>query len=202
MQNVKIHPTAEVSDKAKIGEGTKIWNQAHVRENCVIGKNCNIGKDAYIDAGAKIGNNVKIQNCVPVYHGVEIEDDVFLGPHSVTTNDLYPRAFIWSDDRLGKTLIKKGASVGANAVIVCGPKEKPRVLGEYCMVGSGAVVTKDVPAHGLVVGNPAHLIGFVCKCGMKLSDGVESKEKITFACKQCKEKIEIPITDYEKVTRK
>ncbi|MFH0836259.1 MAG: acyltransferase [Candidatus Micrarchaeota archaeon] len=180
-EGVKIHATADVSPKAKIGKGTSVWNNAQIRENAVIGVNCNIGKDVYIDFGVKIGSNVKIQNSVSVYNGVEIEDDVFLGPHSVTTNDLRPRAAIWDESRLGKTLIKKGASVGANAVVICGTKEKPRVLGEYCLVGAGAVVTKDVPAHGLVVGNPARLIGFVCKCGAKAGEK-------TMKCGGCEKK--------------
>jgi UDP-2-acetamido-3-amino-2,3-dideoxy-glucuronate N-acetyltransferase len=119
LDGVKIHPSAEVSKKAIIGQGTFIWNQVQVRENCIIGNNCILSKDVYIDFDVIIGNNVKIQNGVSIYHGVEIEDDVFLGPHMVFTNDLYPRAYI-GDFKVLKTIIKKGASIGANATIICG----------------------------------------------------------------------------------
>ncbi len=157
---VKIHESAEVSEKAKIGEGTSIWHQAQVRENAVIGKDCNIGKGVYIDSGVKIGDACKIQNYVSVYHGVEIEDDVFVGPSATFTNDFRPRAFIWNEEKVGKTLVKKGASIGANSTIVCGVE-----IGEYAMVGAGSVVTKDVPPFGLVYGNPAKLCGKVNKEG-------------------------------------
>lgn len=161
--SVFVHETAELDSKAKIGEGTKIWNQAQVRE-CVVGENCIISKNVYLDAGVVIGNRVKIQNNVNVYHGVTVEDDVFLGPSMTFTNDFYPRAF--NDDwRITETLVKKGASIGANATIVCGV-----TIGEYALVGSGSVVTKDVPAHALVVGNPARQIGWVCECGQKLDE--------------------------------
>ncbi len=159
---VYIHPTAEVSDRAEIGDGTKIWNLAQVREGCSIGSNCILSKNVYIDAGVKIGNGVKIQNNVNVYHGVEVEDDVFLGPSMTFTNDFYPRAFN-SDWKVTKTLVKKGASIGANCTIVCG-----NTIGEYAMIGSGSVVTKDVRPYALVVGNPARQIGWVCRCGHKL----------------------------------
>ncbi len=159
---VFIHPTAEVSAAAQIGDGTKIWNLAQVREDCVIGKDCIISKNVYIDTKAVIGSRVKIQNNVNVYHGVTVEDDVFLGPSMTFTNDFYPRAFN-SDWKITDTLVKKGASIGANATIVCGI-----TIGEYSMVGSGSVVTRDVPAHALVVGNPARQIGWVCECGHKL----------------------------------
>jgi UDP-2-acetamido-3-amino-2,3-dideoxy-glucuronate N-acetyltransferase len=159
-----IHHTADVSENAKIGDGTKIWNLAQVRENSVIGKNCIISKNVYIDACAEIGDNVKIQNNVNVYHGVKVENDVFLGPSMTFTNDLYPRAFN-TDWKITETLVKKGASIGANATIVCGV-----TIGEYATVGSGSVVTKDVPAHALVVGNPAKQIGWVCECGFKLDE--------------------------------
>jgi UDP-2-acetamido-3-amino-2,3-dideoxy-glucuronate N-acetyltransferase len=159
---VKIHPSAEVNENAQIGEGTFIWNNAQVREKVIIGKNCIISKDVYIDFKVTIGNNVQIQNGVSVYHGVTIEDDVFLGPHMTFTNDLYPRAFI-KDFKLYSTLVKKGASIGANATIICGV-----TINEYAMIGSGCVVTKDVPPYALVVGNPGRIIGFVDKNGKKL----------------------------------
>lgn len=162
--NIFIHPTAEVSEQAVIGDGTKIWNLAQVREACIIGENCIISKNVYIDTQVKIGNRVKIQNNVNVYHGVEVEDDVFLGPSMTFTNDFYPRAFN-ADWEITHTLVKKGASIGANVTVVCG-----NTIGEYAMIGSGSVVTKDVPAYALVVGNPAKQIGWVCKCGHKLDE--------------------------------
>lgn len=162
--SVFIHPTAEVSDQAKIGDGTKIWNLAQVREDSVIGENCIISKNVYIDTKAVLGNRVKVQNNVNVYHGVEVEDDVFLGPSMTFTNDFYPRAFN-EDWEITNTYVKKGASIGANATIVCGV-----TIGEYAMIGSGSVVTKDVSANALVVGNPAKQIGWVCKCGCKLNE--------------------------------
>lgn len=157
-----IHNTAEVSDLATIGDGTKIWNLAQIREHCIIGENCIISKNVYIDTKVIIGNRVKIQNNVNVYHGVEIEDDVFLGPSMTFTNDFYPRAFN-EEWQITETHVKKGASIGANATIVCG-----NTIGEYAMVGSGSVVTKDVPPYALVVGNPARQIGWVCKCGRRI----------------------------------
>lgn len=178
--SVYVHPTAEVSEKAKIGEGTKIWHQAQVREDAEIGQNCNIGKGVYIDLKAKIGNNCKIQNYVSVYHGVVIEDDVFVGPGATFTNDLYPRAFLWGEDRLCKTLVMKGASIGANTTIVCGV-----TIGKYAMVGAGSVVTEDVPDHALVFGNPALFRGFVCECGRKITK-VEGKGATrTGKCSAC-----------------
>ncbi|MBQ3142542.1 MAG: N-acetyltransferase [Bacilli bacterium] len=166
-KNYFVHHTAEVSEKAIIGSNTKIWNLAQVRENAQIGENCIISKNVYIDTEVIIGSNVKIQNNVNVYHGVVIEDDVFLGPSMTFTNDLYPRAFN-KDWKITNTLVKKGASIGANATIVCGV-----TIGEYSMVGSGSVVTKDVEPYSLVVGNPAKKIGYVCKCGYKLDESLK-----------------------------
>src|SRR5260221_7802650 len=164
---IRIHPTAEVSDKIKIGDGSSIWHHAQVRDGASIGENCIIGKGVYVDAGVSIGNNVKIQNYVSVYHGVSLEDGVFVGPHVCFTNDMRPRA-INSDGSLkaaddwilSETLVKHGAALGANSTIRCGI-----TIGEWAMVGSGSVVTKDVPAHGLVYGNPARQRGFGCAGG-------------------------------------
>ncbi len=196
VRDVFIHELAVVDDGAEIEDGTRIWHFAHIRGTAKIGKNCNIGKGVYVDAGVSIGNNVKIQNGVSVYHGVTVEDDVFLGPHMVFTNDLYPRAV--SDSwEVSETLVKRGASIGANAVIVCNT-----VLGEYCMVGSGSVVTKDVPDFGLVVGNPARLVGFVCKCGRPLHNEVlKSDDSVIYRCEFCDEEITIPLEIYKMKVR-
>lgn len=162
MSNVFIHPTAEVSESAVIGDGTKIWNQAQVRNDTVIGENCIISKNVYIDEHVKLGDRVKVQNNVNVYHGVIVEDDVFLGPSMTFTNDMFPRAFN-PDWKISETLVKKGASIGANSTIRCGI-----TINEYAMIGCGSTVTKDVPAYALLVGNPAKRIAWVCKCGQKL----------------------------------
>lgn len=177
MGSTFVHPTAEVSDRAQIGEGTKIWNQAQVREGAVIGEGCIISKNVYIDENVHIGSRVKIQNNVNVYHGVTVEDDVFLGPSMTFTNDMYPRAFS-IDWKVTETLVKKGASIGANATIRCGV-----VIGEYATVGAGSTVTKDVPPHALVAGNPARQIGWVCTCGYKVSDDM--------VCPECGKKLEL-----------
>lgn len=166
-----VHPTADVSAEAIIGAGTKVWQHCQVREQAQIGQNCIISKGVYIDFGVKIGNNVKIQNGISIYHGVTLEDGVFCGPHCVFTNDKVPRAInpdgslkAADDWQLSETLVKKGASIGAHATLVCGV-----TIGEWAIIGSGSVVTKDVPAYGLVYGNPARLQGFVCPYGQKMS---------------------------------
>ncbi len=161
---IYIHPTAEVSKKAVIGKGTKIWNQAQVREGAKIGENCVISKNVYIDKDVWLGSGVKVQNNVNVYHGVTVEDDVFLGPSVTFTNDMFPRAFN-TDWKVSATLVKKGASIGANATIRCGI-----TIGEYAMIGAGSTVTRDVPSYALFVGNPARQTGRVCKCGFQLND--------------------------------
>ena len=155
-----IHESAYVEDGAKIGENTNIWHFAHVRKNAVIGKNCNIGKDVYIDINVKIGDNCKIQNFATLYHGLTLGNDVFIGPHVCFTNDIYPRAKIWSDEKVAKTVVKDGASIGANSTIVAGV-----TIGKYAMIGAGAVVTKDVPDNALALGNPARVVGRVDEKG-------------------------------------
>jgi len=175
------HPTAIVSQEASIGSRTKIWHHAQVREGAVIGKNCILGKDVYIGKDVQIGNGCKIQNRASIYMGVKIEDDVFVGPHVSFTNDKYPRAFSQQWE-IGETLVRRGASIGANSTVICGV-----TIGEYAMVGAGSVVTKDVPPHGLVVGNPARLIGYVCKCGWPLTRLGETplRTQIRVKCPRC-----------------
>jgi len=189
----RIHETAEVAENATIGEGTSIWHQSQIRPNASIGENCNIGKGVYVDADVKIGNNVKIQNYVSVYHGVTVEDGVFIGPHACFTNDMRPRAInvdgspkSADDWELSKTLVKKGSAIGANSTIRCGI-----TLGEWVMIGSGSVVTRDVPDYGLVFGNPARLRGFVCPCGAKLEQAEEKDDKVLAKCPECDFSVEI-----------
>lgn len=158
------HPTAVVDEGAQIGFGTKIWHFCHVMPEARIGENCILGQNVFVANGVKIGNGVKVQNNVSIYEGVECEDDVFLGPSMVFTNVVNPRAFIERKTEYRKTIVKKGASVGANAVIVCG-----NTIGEYAMVGAGAVVTRDVPAYFIVAGNPAKHIGYISRHGIKLN---------------------------------
>ncbi len=160
-----VHPTAEVSPNAVFGLGSQVWNSTKIREGAVLGADCHIGCGVYIDTRVKIGDGVKIQNGVSVYEGVTIEDGVFVGPHAVFTNDRYPRA-IYPDGRprdewrIVPTLVQYGASIGAGAIIVCGV-----TIGRWALVGAGAVVTKDVPEHALVLGAPAQVAGYVCRCG-------------------------------------
>lgn len=201
-----IHITADVSPKASVGNGTKIWQHCQVRENAKIGENCILSKGVYIDNGVIIGNNVKIQNGISVYHGVILEDGVFCGPHCVFTNDKHPRSInpdgslkSGDDWEVSETLVKKGASIGAHATIICGT-----TIGEWAMIGAGAVVTKDIPDHGLVVGNPAKLIGFVCFCGEKIQLPSDSQimkhqsnqEAIISICDNCGTEVSITYPEY------
>lgn len=158
------HDTAVIDKDCSIGEGTKIWHFSHIMSHCTIGKNCNIGQNVVVSPDVKLGNNVKVQNNVSIYTGVTCEDDVFLGPSMVFTNVINPRSAITRKDEYKKTCIKKGASIGANATLICG-----NTIGEYAMIGAGAVITKDVPAFGLVVGNPAKQIGWVSEYGHRLT---------------------------------
>jgi len=177
--NFFVHQTAEISDGVIIGKGTKIWHGSQIREAAVIGENCVIGKGVYIDDHVKIGNNVKIQNYVSVYKGVIIEDDVLLAPNCTFTNDLYPRAFD-NNWKVIPTLIKRGASIGANATILCGV-----TIGEYSMIGIGSAVTKDTLPYSLMVGNPARLKNFVCHCGCELKKVSNDNAQITLKCIGC-----------------
>jgi UDP-2-acetamido-3-amino-2,3-dideoxy-glucuronate N-acetyltransferase len=158
-----VDPTARVDEPTTIGDGTNIWHFSHVMSNCTIGAKCNLGQNVHVASGVRIGNNVKIQNNVSLYAGVELEDDVFCGPSMVFTNVINPRSHINRKNEYQKTLVRRGASLGANSTIVCGV-----TIGRYAFVGAGAVVTRDVPDYALVVGSPARQIGWMCSCGVRL----------------------------------
>lgn len=173
---IRIHPNADVSPESKIGEGTIIWRNAQIREQAQLGQHCIVGQNVYIDVAVVIGNNVKIQSNASLYHGLELEDGVFVGPHVIFTNDRFPRA-INPDGSLksahdwvvGHTRVCYGAAIGAGAVIVTGV-----TVGRWAMIGSGAVVTKDVPDHALVVGNPARILGYISAKGTRCDTQAEA----------------------------
>jgi acetyltransferase-like isoleucine patch superfamily enzyme len=172
-----IEPTAEVSPQATVGKGTRIWHHAQVREEAQIGQSCIVGKGVYIDRGVSIGNRVKIQNGASIYRGVVIEDGVFVGPLACLTNDRLPRAITPDGDlktdadwQVSSTVVRYGASIGAGAIILPG-----LTIGKFALIGAGSVVTRDVPPNGLVVGNPAGLVGFVCSCGNRLAEATETQ---------------------------
>jgi len=169
------HETAIVDDNVSIGEGTKIWHFSHILSGTTIGKNCSFGQNCVVGADVSIGNGVKVQNNVSIYKGVEVEEDVFLGPSMVFTNVINPRAFIQRKEEFKKTLLKKGCSIGANATIVCGV-----TIGEYALIGSGAVINRDVKPYALMVGVPAKQIGWVGISGNTL-DFIENKAQDEFA---------------------
>ena len=179
MSDYFAHPSSVIDPGAEIGKGTKIWHFCHVMGECKIGENCTLGQNVFVASGVEIGNNVKIQNNVSVYEGVILEDDVFLGPSMVFTNVINPRSHVYRRGEYQQTLVKRGGSIGANATIVCGI-----TLGEYAFIGAGAVVTRDVPAYGLVYGNPGQLQGWMCSCGERL-DFVDQADKIRAACESC-----------------
>jgi UDP-2-acetamido-3-amino-2,3-dideoxy-glucuronate N-acetyltransferase len=163
---VFIHPSAVVDEGASIGPETRVWHFVHICSGATIGARCSLGQNVFVARGVPVGDGVKIQNNVSLYEGVEIADDVFLGPSCVFTNVHNPRAFVERKSEYRPTRVARGASIGANAVIVCGHS-----VGRYAFVGAGAVVTRDVPDFGLVVGNPARRIGWVCRCGVRLPPG-------------------------------
>ena len=166
MSDYFVHPTSVVDDGVIIGEGTKIWYFCHIQEGARIGKNCSLGQNVNVSNNVKVGDGCKIQNNVSLYEGVELEDDVFCGPSCVFTNDLTPRAkYPKGRAAYKKTLVKQGASIGANATVVCG-----NTVGEWAMIAAGAVVTSNVLNHALMVGVPARIRGWVCECGHVLSD--------------------------------
>lgn len=174
-----VHETAIIDEGCTIGKGTKVWHFSHIMSNCVIGDNCNIGQNVVVSPGVVLGNNVKVQNNVSIYTGVICEDDVFLGPSMVFTNVINPRSAIIRRDQYARTVVKRGATIGANATIVCGHD-----IGEFAFIGAGAVVTKQVPAFALVMGNPARQAGWMSEYGHRLTfdqdgfaDCPESHEK-------------------------
>ena len=169
-----IHESAYVDDGAVIGAGTKVWHFCHVMAGAVIGERCSLGQNVVVMNGTRIGDNCKIQNNVSIYEGVELEQDVFCGPSMVFTNVMNPRSHVPRKHEYRRTLVKRGASIGANATIVCGS-----TLGEFAFVGAGAVVTRDVPAHALMAGVPARRIGWMCQCGVRLPDAGEGR------CAEC-----------------
>ena len=158
-----VHESSHVDEPCQIGEGTKIWHFSHVMKDCVIGRHCNLGQNVLVASGVRMGDNCKVQNNVSLYTGVILEDHVFCGPSMVFTNVLNPRAEVVRKDEYRLTLVKRGASIGANATILCGV-----TIGSYAFIGAGAVVTRDVPDFALVVGNPARRTGWMCRCGVKL----------------------------------
>ncbi len=173
------HESCYIDEDTVIGKGTKIWHFSHIMSHSKIGENCNLGQNVVISPGVKLGDKCKVQNNVSVYTGVECEDGVFLGPSCVFTNVINPRAFIEKKDEYRHTLIKKGASIGANATIVCG-----NTIGKYAIIGAGAVVTKDVGDYEIVVGNPARHHGYACSCGEVLK-----RDSLTdYICEKCNKK--------------
>ena len=179
MKEYFVHESSYVDDGAEIGAGTKIWHFCHVMPGTRIGEQCNIGQNVLISPKVKIGRNVKIQNNVSLYTGVVIEDDVFLGPSMVFTNVLNPRSHVSRKEEYQGTLVKRGASIGANATIVCGTS-----IGCYSFVGAGSVVTRDVPDYALVHGNPARVRGWMCQCGIKLDFARVGSEEMS-TCESC-----------------
>lgn len=180
-----IHETAIVEDDVEIGAGTRIWHLAHVRRGARIGENCTISKDVYVDLGVHIGDRVKIQNGVSVYHGVTLDDDVFVGPHAAFTNDETPRAFA-DDWTVTQTFVRRGASIGANATIVCGV-----TLGPYSMVAAGSTVTSDVGPHSLVIGSPSRHVAHICRRGHRMRAVNVVDYCTVFECATCREQLRV-----------
>jgi UDP-2-acetamido-3-amino-2,3-dideoxy-glucuronate N-acetyltransferase len=179
-RNYFVHESSYVDEPCEIGDGTRIWHFSHVMKGSKIGRNCNIGQNVVISPAVVIGDNVKIQNNVSVYTGVELEDDVFCGPSMVFTNVANPRSHVSRKDEYQRTLVRRGASIGANATIVCGHS-----IGRYAFVGAGTVVTRDVPDFALVLGNPARISGWVCMCGVRLDLESRLEDGTVASCKAC-----------------
>jgi UDP-2-acetamido-3-amino-2,3-dideoxy-glucuronate N-acetyltransferase len=192
-----IHPTAEVSPDARIGPRTRIWNEAQVREGAVVGADCIVGKGAYVGPGVVVGDRVKVQNRASLYSGLTVEDGVFIGPHAVLTNDRYPRS-VTPDGRLltdadwepERTLVREGASIGAGAIVRCGV-----TIGRWALVGAAALVTHDVPDHGLAMGVPARLVGYVCECARRLEHTDQAHRWRCPACGKTFELEPLPVNE-------
>jgi UDP-2-acetamido-3-amino-2,3-dideoxy-glucuronate N-acetyltransferase len=164
--DVVVHPTATIDDGCTIGAGTRVWHYSHVMTGARIGERCSLGQNVFVARDVVIGNNTKIQNNVSLYQGVELEDDVFCGPSMVFTNVINPRSHVSRKHEYQRTLVRQGATIGANATVLCG-----HTIGRFAFVGAGAVVTRDVPDYALVVGNPGRVAGWMCDCGVKLIAG-------------------------------
>jgi UDP-2-acetamido-3-amino-2,3-dideoxy-glucuronate N-acetyltransferase len=188
--NYFAHETAVIDEGCKIGDGTKIWHFSHIMSDSTIGENCNIGQNVVVSPNVVLGNNVKVQNNVSIYTGVICEDDVFLGPSMVFTNVSNPRSAVNRRGEYEQTLVKKGASIGANSTIVCG-----NTIGEFAFIGAGAVVTKDVPPYSLVVGNPSKVIGYMSEFGHRL----EFDENNIAICPESKEKYKLADNKIQKI---
>ncbi|HXD72130.1 MAG TPA: acyltransferase [Vicinamibacterales bacterium] len=186
------HESCYIDDGAVVGDDTKIWHFTHVMSGARIGERCNIGQNVVVSPDVVVGDNVKIQNNVSLYTGVILEDDVFCGPSMVFTNVINPRSHVPRKNEYRRTLVKKGASIGANATIVCG-----HTIGQYAFIGAGAVVTKDVPDHALVVGNPGRVSGWMCDCGVKIASGAAAP--LRAACAQCGSAYELRNSKLEKI---
>ena len=190
MNDYFAHETAVIDEGCEIGNGTKIWHFSHIMPNCKLGENCNVGQNVVISPDVILGKNVKVQNNVSIYTGVICEDDVFLGPSMVFTNVINPRSAVNRRGEYSRTVVKKGASIGANATIVCGHD-----IGEFAFIGAGAVVTKTVPPYALVVGNPAKQIGWISEYGHRL----EFDENNIAVCPESKEKYKLESNSVEKI---
>ncbi|WP_149273749.1 acyltransferase [Pareuzebyella sediminis] len=188
-QEFFAHETAVIDAGCTVGKGSKIWHFSHIMSNCTIGKKCNIGQNVVVSPKVILGNNVKVQNNVSIYTGVECEDDVFLGPSMVFTNIINPRSAVIRRDSYVKTLVKKGASIGANATIICG-----NTLGRFCLIGAGSVVTKEVADYALIIGNPGRQVGWVSEYGHRLHFDAEGLAK-------CPESDEVYRLAHQKVVR-
>jgi len=175
-----VHESAVIDEDVRLGEGTKVWHFVHVSSGARIGRDCSLGQNVYVGKDVTVGDRVRVQNNVSIYTGVELGDEVFLGPSCVFTNVVNPRASIDRKQAFERTGVGRGASIGANATIVCG-----HALGAYCFIGAGAVVTRDVPAHGLVVGNPARQIGWMCRCGERLPAVGPGDDAVDVTCAVC-----------------
>ncbi|MDX5585536.1 MAG: acyltransferase [Aureibaculum sp.] len=189
-KNYFAHETAVIDDNCSIGEGTKIWHFSHIMSNCTIGEKCSFGQNVVVSPDVVLGRNVKVQNNVSIYTGVICEDDVFLGPSMVFTNIINPRSAVIRRDEYKETLVKKGASIGANATIICG-----NTIGEFSLIGAGSVVTKEVPPYALVVGNPSKQIGWVSEYGHRLY----FDDNVIATCPESQEKYQLKDNKVEKI---